>query len=132
MYPRPLPVWGRGPSRRQQGSVATFARGYMRYLSKSTCVDKWRCRVIYWAGQQGSTAIMSTPDYLRVADAIRSQITEGLLRPGDKLPSNRALAAEHDVSMGTVNQAMIVLKTERYVEGRQGKGVFVLPASARA
>lgn len=98
----------------------------MRYLIKSRCVDRRVTRVIYLAGQQGSSAIMSTPDYLRVADAIRAQVADGTLQPGDRLPSNRELATAYAVSMGTINQAMIVLKTEGWVEGRQGKGVFVL------
>ncbi|MEU1751511.1 winged helix-turn-helix domain-containing protein [Micromonospora matsumotoense] len=63
--------------------------------------------------------------YERVAEAIREQIRTGRLAVGDKLPSTTELKAEYDVSYGSIRGAMLVLKTEGLVEGRQGEGVYV-------
>ncbi|MDI5937163.1 MULTISPECIES: winged helix-turn-helix domain-containing protein [Micromonospora] len=63
--------------------------------------------------------------YERVAEAIREQIRSGKLAVGDKLPSTAELKAEYDVSYGSIRGAMLVLKTEGLVEGRQGEGVYV-------
>lgn len=68
---------------------------------------------------------MSVPKYLQVANAIRAQIRAGVLKSGDRLPSTNQLIAEYGVSYGSVRAAVLVLKTERIVEGRQGDGVYV-------
>jgi GntR family transcriptional regulator len=65
------------------------------------------------------------PDYRRVADDLREQIQDGRLQPGAKLPTKREMCARYDVSSQTIESAMLVLKTEGLIEGRQGKGVFV-------
>lgn len=66
-----------------------------------------------------------TAKYEKLANAIREQIKTGELKPGDKLPSISQLREEFGVSYGSVRGAMLVLKAERLVEGRQGDGVFV-------
>ncbi|WP_229401796.1 winged helix-turn-helix domain-containing protein [Micromonospora okii] len=66
-----------------------------------------------------------TAKYERVAEAIREQIRTGELAVGDKLPSINALQAQHGVSYGSIRGAMLVLKAEGLVEGRQGEGVYV-------
>ncbi|MDG4788086.1 winged helix-turn-helix domain-containing protein [Micromonospora sp. WMMD1102] len=63
--------------------------------------------------------------YERVAEAIRTQIRTGELKPGDKLPSLSQLEAQHGVSYGSVRGAMLVLKAEGLIEGRPGDGVYV-------
>ncbi|NBE84472.1 FadR/GntR family transcriptional regulator [Micromonospora rubida] len=66
-----------------------------------------------------------TAKYVRVAEGIREQIRTGRLSVGDKLPSISALQTQHDVSYGSIRGAMLVLKAESLVEGRQGEGVYV-------
>ncbi|MFC8851020.1 MULTISPECIES: FadR/GntR family transcriptional regulator [unclassified Micromonospora] len=66
-----------------------------------------------------------TAKYERVAEAIREQIRTGELSVGDKLPSITGLQAQYGVSYGSVRGAMLVLKAEGLVEGRQGEGVYV-------
>jgi GntR family transcriptional regulator len=66
------------------------------------------------------------PKFERVADAIRDQIRTGQLKPGEKLPSTAALIAQHGVSYGSIRSAMLVLKAEGLIEGRQGEGVYVI------
>lgn len=55
-------------------------------------------------------------------------------RPGDRLPSVRALMAELRVSPATVQQAILQLSGEGAVEARPGNGTFVMgrPASPPA
>lgn len=65
------------------------------------------------------------PDYERIADDIREQITSGQLRPGDKLPTKRQLAEKYGTSAQPVDTALFMLRTAGIVVGRQGKGVYV-------
>lgn len=61
----------------------------------------------------------------RIAEHIREQIRSGQLRPGDRLPSYAALGEEHGASYGTVRMALAVLRTEGWIAGEPGVGVFV-------
>jgi GntR family transcriptional regulator / MocR family aminotransferase len=56
---------------------------------------------------------------------IRNAVLNGLLVPGDRLPSTRLLASELGVSRVTVSEAYEELKAEGYLEGRIGDGTFV-------
>jgi DNA-binding GntR family transcriptional regulator len=66
--------------------------------------------------------------YRRLADLLAGKITAGDegYRPGDRLPSIHKLAAEHELSPGTVQKALRILKDAGLVEGEQGWGVTVL------
>lgn len=68
---------------------------------------------------------MVLPTYVQIADDIRAQIRAGLLKPGDKLPSFGELCEKYEASNTVVRSAMLLLKGEGLIEGRQGKGVFV-------
>lgn len=65
------------------------------------------------------------PAYIMVADDLRSRIESGDLQPGDQLPTKRQMAAQYQVSQQVIDSAMIVLRAEGLIEGRQGKGVYV-------
>jgi GntR family transcriptional regulator len=65
------------------------------------------------------------PMYQQVAADIRAKIERGILKPGDKLPSTRQLVKDYDVSETVIRFAMVQLRAEGLVYGRQGKGVFV-------
>ena len=56
-------------------------------------------------------AIRSTSIRHAVADAIRSALREGLLKPGEDL-NEVALAAQFEVSRGPVREALLVLGEE--------------------
>ena len=60
-----------------------------------------------------------------VADEIRQRIVVGKLAPGDKLPTERELCDEHQVSRVVVREAIARLRHEGLVASHQGKGVFV-------
>ena len=61
----------------------------------------------------------------RLTRGIRDAVLDGRLRPGDKLPAQRALADELDVSRNVVVAAYDALSEEGYLEARQGAGTFV-------
>lgn len=61
----------------------------------------------------------------RLAEHIRRQIRNGVLRPGELIPSYRELGEIHQVSYGTVRQALAVLRVEGWIEGEPGVGVRV-------
>lgn len=65
------------------------------------------------------------PASRRIADALRAAIAEGRYGPGDKLPSERALAAEHGAARNTAREAIDLLQREGLVTAEQGRGVFV-------
>lgn len=64
-------------------------------------------------------------DYERVANDIRSKIRTGALEAGTKLPTKTVLMEEYGVGGSAVDTAMLLLRTEGYVIGHQGKGRFV-------
>jgi GntR family transcriptional regulator/MocR family aminotransferase len=61
----------------------------------------------------------------RVEAALRDAIRAGRLRPGDRLPATRALAAELSCSRWVVVEAYAQLAAEGWVEGRTGSGTRV-------
>lgn len=63
-----------------------------------------------------------------LAEALLQPILAGDWRPHDRLPSEHALAETHNVSRAVVREAIARLKSEGYVETRQGKGAFVASA----
>ena len=72
-----------------------------------------------------SWIVPSTPAYLRIAADLRAQIASGEIPAGGKLPTESALMETYAVSRTVAKNAIIVLKTEGLVEGRQGSGVYV-------
>lgn len=63
----------------------------------------------------------------QIARQIREEISQGRLRPGAKLPAERALAAELGVSRNTLREAVRSLEQAGLVELRKGAhgGIFV-------
>jgi GntR family transcriptional regulator / MocR family aminotransferase len=57
--------------------------------------------------------------------ALRSEILEGRLTPGSRLPASRDLAAQYGLSRGTVVGAFEQLRSEGYVVGTVGSGTRV-------
>ncbi|MES4826258.1 GntR family transcriptional regulator [Streptomyces anthocyanicus] len=62
---------------------------------------------------------------LVVAGDLRRQITTGRIGPGERLPSESALADRYKVSTATLRSALAVLQGEGLVEKIHGKGNFV-------
>ncbi|HYF17143.1 MAG TPA: GntR family transcriptional regulator [Ramlibacter sp.] len=75
-------------------------------------------------------AEVAQPLYARLRDALRGRILDGALAPGDQLPSEAELSAEHGVSRITVRQALGDLQKAGLIVRLQGKGAFVAPPHA--
>jgi GntR family phosphonate transport system transcriptional regulator len=60
-----------------------------------------------------------------IAQALRSDISEGRYAPGDKLPTEAALAARFGVNRHTVRHGLSHLAEEGLVRTRRGSGAFV-------
>jgi len=69
--------------------------------------------------------------YVQLAEALERQIATGAYAPFARLPSERELMAEHEVSRITVRQAIALLVRKDLVEVKQGKGTFVAGAVVR-
>jgi GntR family transcriptional regulator len=88
-------------------------------------------RVIYVRVGQGryarrvDSSTTGMAPFERVAEAIRQSIREGRLAPGEKLPSNRKLAEQHDVSLVTAQKALGLLQDEGWLLSRASVGVYV-------
>jgi len=65
------------------------------------------------------------PAYLWLYNSVRTEILEGRLRPGARLPATRDLAMQYGFSRGTIVNAFEQLKSEGYVDGTIGSGTFV-------
>lgn len=62
---------------------------------------------------------------LQLASQVRALVTAGTLRSGDRLPSNRALAADLGVARAVVEQAYDQLGAEGWLTPRRGAGTYV-------
>ncbi len=60
-----------------------------------------------------------------ISDAIIDSIESGSLREGDRLPSEGELAANHGVSVGTIQKALTRLVHSGLIIREQGRGTFV-------
>ncbi|MBT9442141.1 MAG: winged helix-turn-helix transcriptional regulator, partial [Acidovorax sp.] len=70
--------------------------------------------------------------YKQVVDALASDIRTGLLRPGTRLPTHRALAQRHGLALATASRVYAELEAIGLVVGETGRGTFVRdPASPR-
>ncbi|HLR35730.1 MAG TPA: GntR family transcriptional regulator [Tissierellales bacterium] len=67
------------------------------------------------------------PLYYQLMDIIIEMIEVENLKENDKLPSERELCEQYDVSRSTVRQAIQELEKEGYIYREHGKGTFVSP-----
>lgn len=74
----------------------------------------------------------SGPIYLRVVDALASDIASGRLARGQQLPTHRALAEALDIDLTTVTRAYGEARRRGLIEARVGQGTFVSETTARA
>jgi GntR family transcriptional regulator / MocR family aminotransferase len=65
------------------------------------------------------------PAYRLLYEGLRSQILEGRLRPGARVPATRDLGKQYQLSRGTIVNAFELLKSEGYLEGSVGSGTYV-------
>lgn len=61
-----------------------------------------------------------------IVDSLTQDMRDGLLRPGDKLPTESALVERFEVSRTVVREAISRLQASGLVETRHGIGTFVI------
>lgn len=62
---------------------------------------------------------------MQVAEVLRKEISQGRLKPGDKLPTSRDLQERYSIASATVQNALRLLKSEGLIYTVQGRGNFV-------
>ncbi|SDK69157.1 GntR family transcriptional regulator / MocR family aminotransferase [Methylophilus rhizosphaerae] len=67
----------------------------------------------------------SAPYYRQIYERIRHAITNGTLKPGDRIPSERALTKELGLARGTVKSAYSLLAAEGYTQSLGQGGTVV-------
>src|SRR5215472_5407311 len=63
--------------------------------------------------------------YTLVVEQIRALIRTGVLKSGDKLPTERALAEQLGVSRSSVREALSALEVLGIIHSRQGLGTYI-------
>lgn len=66
-----------------------------------------------------------------IIQQIKNQIRKGILKPGEKLPSERKLAGLLGVSRASVREAIQALAFSGYLEVIQGKGTYILEMATK-
>lgn len=67
----------------------------------------------------------NAPIYRQLKDRVVSMMLDGVLKPGDALPSVRQIAAEYQLNPITVSRAYQELADENLVEKRRGLGMYM-------
>ena len=65
------------------------------------------------------------PIYTQIINQIQSQLANRILKPGDQLPTVRALASELRVNFNTVARAYRILDEARIISTQQGRGTYI-------
>jgi GntR family transcriptional regulator len=65
------------------------------------------------------------PIYTQIVNQIQVQVVGGVLRPGDQLPTVRAMAEELRVNFNTVARAYRLLDEARVISTQQGRGTYI-------
>ena len=64
--------------------------------------------------------------YQQLAAELKQRVESGVYPVGEKLPAERYIAEEMNVSRTVVREAIIMLEVEGYVEVRKGSGIHVI------
>jgi integrase len=67
----------------------------------------------------------AAPPYKRVADWLRTQIADGVFKPGHMLPTVKELAAAHGVSVPTAHRGLALIHKEDLITVRRGARAVV-------
>ena len=65
------------------------------------------------------------PIYTQIVNQVQAQVAGGVLKPGDQLPTVRALAEELRVNFNTVARAYRILDEARIISTQQGRGTYI-------
>jgi GntR family transcriptional regulator len=71
------------------------------------------------------------PKYVLLMERIKQKIEDGDYKPGDKIPSEREMAAQYSINRMAVKNAINKLQEEGYLKSIHGKGTFVVKTMKR-
>lgn len=71
------------------------------------------------------------PIYYQLKEALKQQIESGILKPHERVPSERELEEAYHISRMTARRALEELEAEGYIYRAQGKGSFVAEPKIR-
>ncbi|HAT87371.1 MAG TPA: hypothetical protein DCS30_16310, partial [Rhizobiales bacterium] len=74
----------------------------------------------------------SGPKYRAIVQALEDDVAQGLLQPGDKMPTQRDLAWDLGVNLSTVTDAYREATRKHLIAGEVGRGTFVLASAVEA
>lgn len=66
------------------------------------------------------------PIYIQIVNQIEQKVSGGALKPGDQLPTVRALASELRVNFNTVARAYRLLDEAGVISTQQGRGTYIM------
>jgi GntR family transcriptional regulator len=66
------------------------------------------------------------PIYTQIMNQIEQQVSGGALKPGDQLPTVRALASDLRVNFNTVARAYRLLDEAGLISTQQGRGTYIM------
>ena len=67
--------------------------------------------------------------YEQIARAIERDIADDKLKPGDRLPPQRKLAKQLEVTIGTIGRAYALAERRGLTKSEVGRGCFISPSS---
>jgi len=65
------------------------------------------------------------PIYIQIVNQVQAQVAGGVLKPGNQLPTVRALAEELRINFNTVARAYRILDEARIISTQQGRGTYI-------
>ncbi|WP_439234202.1 transcriptional regulator ExuR [Lonepinella koalarum] len=69
--------------------------------------------------------------YLQLAQDLKQKIINGFYKVGEKLPAERFISEEMNVSRTVVREAIIMLEVEGFVEVKKGSGIHVISSTPK-
>jgi len=74
---------------------------------------------------QARSNVLGLPRYVEIREALRQEIAEGRLKPGQKIPPEEELSLQYQVSRMTIRHGIADLISEGLLFRRRGVGTFV-------
>ena len=71
------------------------------------------------------------PIYYQLKEGLREQIESGILKPHDRVPSERELEKMYQISRMTARRALSELEAEGYISRARGRGSFIAEPKIR-
>jgi GntR family transcriptional regulator len=65
------------------------------------------------------------PLYLQIVHQIENLVLDGILKPGDQLPTVRALAIDLRINFSTVARAYRILDEQKLISTQRGRGTYI-------